>query len=416
MSIPPSKPLNTKSQPLPTRKPHNIHDVMIRPGAMKVLTPDGNILSTGPHIDKTPKYISMVNGKLTAVPVVLQKAIVGATPVTSQPIVISPPVPSDIGSLTDYTNNTLFSYGSDTDRSYDCEQWQWSDCFYDAILLSIAIECPWVRQYLCQKNSDNTFNCNFNSTGRGKYTIKVNGQLGNLGDLPNPYDGAIWFGLMEKSYAYFRYYSPSTNASPNLMSSLNYGDPGISFGDIGFPIVYLQPGSPGFITALLANLANKLPLVGTTAGQTPDANIIPAHCYQIYDVQQNGVGWNITIVNPWGINSPGGQSFTVINLQQLQQNFLSVVAVQSNPYTKPTLRYDTNNDMVIDVQDLNAVTSHWQQIVQINTDGDVSGPSGVPDGKVDIQDLNTITSHWQENISGVIAGTIAPTDDTIYKF
>ena len=63
---------------------------------------------------------------------------------------------------------------------------------------------------------------------------------------------------------------------------------------------------------------------------------------------------------------------------------------------------DVNGDGVVDIQDLNAVVAHWQQIVPPGTGADLDG-----NGVVDIQDLNQVVAHWQQHAP---AGTVtAPT-------
>ncbi len=58
---------------------------------------------------------------------------------------------------------------------------------------------------------------------------------------------------------------------------------------------------------------------------------------------------------------------------------------------------DSTLDGKVDIQDLNNVVAHWQHTGLLWSDGDTTGPQGIPDGNVDIQDLNAVVANWQVN-------------------
>ena len=90
--------------------------------------------------------------------------------------------------------------------------------------------------------------------------------------------------------------------------------------------------------------------------------------------------------------------YTTFAGQSVDANSLIVVAAHVG---------DVTLDGRIDIQDLNAVTSHWQQSGALWSDGDTTGPQGIPDGIVDIQDLNAVTSNWQYGTGNSPASTPA---------
>ena len=67
---------------------------------------------------------------------------------------------------------------------------------------------------------------------------------------------------------------------------------------------------------------------------------------------------------------------------------------------------DSTLDGKIDIQDLNKVVAHWQHTGLLWSDGDTTGPQGIPDGIVDIQDLNAVVANWQLDVgSGLATGS-----------
>ena len=67
---------------------------------------------------------------------------------------------------------------------------------------------------------------------------------------------------------------------------------------------------------------------------------------------------------------------------------------------------DSTLDGKVDIQDLNKVVAHWQHTGLLWSDGDTTGPQGIPDGNVDIQDLNAVVANWQLDVgSGLATGS-----------
>jgi hypothetical protein len=129
-------------------------------------------------------------------------------------------------------------------------------------------------------------------------------------DMPSAYaaltpDGETWVMLMEKAYAFFRYYGR------NSYGSIANGSPGLVFEELTGGSTQCQGTGVGFTSAaslasyISTNLAAGHP-VTLTSLSTAASPIFGSHVYMVKSIEGVGDEAYVTVYNPWGYD---GQSY-----------------------------------------------------------------------------------------------------------
>lgn len=356
-------------------------DVMKRPDAKRVLDGNQNILASGSHLDSHPRYsvrnlkTGVITNKVYVPPVVKTNLAspVGALP----PVTLTPPLPADIGTTSDYSKNILWTQdtgSNDTAIEQDIEQWQVSDCYVLAPIDSFRVFAEWFLPFILSRDPvAGMFNVTFRSLLRPQTTVvKVNGVLGDVAAKVNPVSGAIGTPLIEKAYAALR-------TGANTYSSLNYGFIGSTYNEFGCATIFPSLYDPSLLTMLQAIAAKGQCFgIGTNGTIAPGVPLVEAHAYTFLGFDAND---NIRLLNPWGPNYDVN-GVTTVTLAQLIANASSTALATSWPVAKPAESADINEDGVVDFNDLTLLEQEYNRQVAAGKEGDIDG-----NGTVDFADL-----------------------------
>ncbi len=207
--------------------------------------------------------------------------------------------PTDTGAVVHYPQASMWGV---TPTFWDVQQGGLSDCFLLADIQSLAISRPAKLEALAVDLGDGTYAVEFKRSGVTS-VVRVDGDF-SAGEAYLGASGLIWPLVFEKAYALFR-------TGQNTFSSLNQGDTGSVFTDLGIANTgIVTQGSPATVyatisTALAAGKAVALMSLNTIPGGVP---IIANHAYSVMSITQVGSGFNIVLRNPWGFDGAGFDS------------------------------------------------------------------------------------------------------------
>ncbi|MCY2932015.1 MAG: C2 family cysteine protease [Planctomycetota bacterium] len=212
----------------------------------------------------------------------------------------------------------------------DIRQGGVGDCYYLAVLASLAKTDPGVIRQMVTALGDGTYAVRFFSGGQATY-VRVDGDLPVYSGSSLAYanlspDGELWVALVEKAYAEFRTGANSyASISGGWMTPVYTQITGVSASD-----TY----SSGQTDSALASQISQALAAGhaVTAGclSAGSTTIVGGHAYMVYSVQTlNGVQ-TVTVYNPWGVDGKGSDGNSSDGLVTLSvSDFRSVFSVVS---------------------------------------------------------------------------------------
>lgn len=188
----------------------------------------------------------------------------------------------------------------------DINQGQRADCYFLSFVAAV-VQYPLGRAYLMQMIRLDPLDPAkvIVSYQRGGLVTRVHcGLLVATGfNQMDPNDRDLWVDILEKTYAFFRY-------GMDQYSSLDYGFAGAVASDMGcLPIGNISPFDPSRFTQLRFNLDNKIPTCLPTQGQPALGSLIGSHEYTLVSMDDQN---NLTLRNPWGIDT-GGSPYLVVS-------------------------------------------------------------------------------------------------------
>jgi len=223
-------------------------------------------------------------------------------------------------------------FGTNGPGEDDISQGQVGDCYFLAVLSSVAKLNPWrIRQAVVDLGAG-TYCVRFMNGTTSAY-VRVDGDLpvndwGGLGYADFGKQGSLWVAIVEKAYADFR-------TTAGAYASLNSGWMDESYQALGIDSSdrYSYTGAQDLLNFIASELAKGKSV--TFAIGTPPANTgLPGgHAYTVdsvtRDASNNVVG--VRLRNPWGIdgyscNDGLNDGYVTINGQQALSCMLGVVS------------------------------------------------------------------------------------------
>jgi len=225
----------------------------------------------------------------------------------------------------------LFATGGP--KLQDVQQGYVGDCYFLATIGAVAKADPnFIRNHVADLG-DGTYAVQFQRAGKPVY-VRVDGDMPMLeGDLAAgaaPADeDAVWVGVMEKAYAYFR-------DGDGTYASIEGGFPSEVFADLGFvPTPAALSAESDLLTmALQDQNAGRVAVFGT--GDVPAGSpLIEFHAYTVDQVlvDDTGTPYALRLRNPWG--SDGGEKDT----DGVDDGYITVTAAEAFAAANPAEAY-----------------------------------------------------------------------------
>jgi hypothetical protein len=250
----------------------------------------------------------------------------------------------DSGEMPVYENfSTHRLFASDGPKLTDINQGRLGDCYYLAVLGSIAKTTPAFLTRHAVDLGDGTYAVRFSRGGTETF-VRVDGELpvfdsnGSLAYQNFGHDGSIWAAVYEKAYAFFRH-NEGTYGSieggfagspvPVLMEGA-FHDLGIT-STTKFPIPFLQDQVLGELRAAVNS--GKAVTAATSPLILDGTKVFKSHQYVVNNFFVNSAGkiTSVKLYNPHGVDF-GGEStgdsdafdgFVTISANRFYSNFIS---------------------------------------------------------------------------------------------
>jgi hypothetical protein len=214
----------------------------------------------------------------------------------------------------DFADRPLFS-----GLSYDdSDQGALGDCYFLAVLSSLAESDPAEIRKAIAPLGDGTFVVRFFRGGKWEY-LRIDAELpvrsgGSLVYAGLGAGGDIWMGLMEKAYAYFR-------TGDNSYSSLSGGWMTTVYTEVtGRGASTLVPSSYT-AAGLYSTLAQHMSAGHALSAGSKDSSgtpIVASHAYVIHSLSTIGGIQYVTVYNPWGWDGSGDDGNSSDGLIRIQ--------------------------------------------------------------------------------------------------
>lgn len=254
-------------------------------------------------VAKTVRVKERVDGKRVVVRrEVTRTKVVAATKDLVGQDLIDPALSADAIGYASYAGRPLFAAGGPT--AADVRQGAVGDCYYLAVLASVAKGKPALLRQRVVDLGDGTFGVEFRR-GPASVFVRVDADLpttagGVLAYADLGLQGSLWVAVMEKAWAAFR-----------------PGRPGYARIDGGWmDEVYRALGTPAqsltvrtgehLLTALADALAAGKSVTYAVGVPPAGSNLVPSHAYTVDRVTfgPDGRPAGLTLRNPWGTDGP----------------------------------------------------------------------------------------------------------------
>lgn len=239
--------------------------------------------------------------------------------------------PAITSAATGYRNFSSQPLFLDGPQYNDIAQGQVSDCYFLAMLSSLADTDPQLIRQAIAPLGDGTYAVRFYQNGQSVY-YRIDSDLpvstgSSLAYAKASDTGEIWVPLLEKAYAFFR-------KGLNSYASLKGGWMNEAYVAVtGVSTTNRSAASSDIVAFLTSSLnAGHAVTVGTKALVAEP--IIASHAYVIRSVDYNNGNSYVTLYNPWGFDggafdSQPGDGLLILSIPQFQQNFSTVMVCQA---------------------------------------------------------------------------------------
>jgi hypothetical protein len=229
-------------------------------------------------------------------------------------------VPGETATMGVPSNFNLFPGGDPSPE--DVNQHGVGDCFFDAVLGSLAAQNPSFVKNMVQANPDGTYTVHLFDPNGNRVDVTVNNQLpmdskGNLVGVCGPNNQANWASIVEKAFAkYNDVYHVTDDKTDAGYAALNLGDAGAS-GDSFYEALtgvtatgvgnyfFTTPEQQDAFALKMQNALNNGQTVWATTLQPQTmpggVQIEGSHQYSVIGVNKDADGnWSVDVRNPWG--------------------------------------------------------------------------------------------------------------------
>lgn len=226
-----------------------------------------------------------------------------------------------------FSGGKVFSDGPQYD---DVLQGVGGDCYFLAVLSSLAMAKPGIIREMIAPLGDGTYGVRFFADGRPVY-VRVDADLPvHAGSTVLAYasptrDGELWVPLVEKAYAEFRTRTNSYDSIATGYAAPAYADvTGVLAGDTYTPRSSEADLVGRIRRAMQAGRAATV--VSNYAGSTA---IVGEHAYAIRSIQTFKGKTTVTVYNPWGVDGKPDDDDTAdglvtLTMSQFRQVFVTL--------------------------------------------------------------------------------------------
>ena len=225
-----------------------------------------------------------------------------------------------------FVSTAVFVDGAQYD---DVEQGMVGDCYYLAVLSSLADTDPNIVEQMITPLGDGTYAVRFHRNGNEVY-LRLDADLpvtysGSLAYARINSDGELWVPLVEKAYAYFRYGANSyASISGGWMSTVNREITNTS------SLTRWTGGTTAYLYQLLSSSLASGHAVTLGSYSRPQSPIVGSHAYVVMSVETVGADQFVTVFNPWGVDGRSWDNnyydgLLTISIDQVQSSFSAVV-------------------------------------------------------------------------------------------
>jgi hypothetical protein len=248
------------------------------------------------------KSKTKVNGKtVTAVRSVATTKIVAAGRDLVGQNLVDPSIPEGAGTYANYVDRSLFA--ADGPMATDVAQGDVGDCYYLAVLASVAKTRPELLQRTVVDLGDGTFGVRFRK-GVSDVYVRVDADLPTAADGSLLYagfgaEGTMWVALLEKAWAAFR-------TGFGGYAALEGGWMDESYAVLRIPSVSTMSGTgQAVLTAMAAALSAGKSVTFAVATPPADSNLVAYHAYAVDKVivGADGKPTGLRLRNPWGTDN-----------------------------------------------------------------------------------------------------------------
>jgi hypothetical protein len=244
-------------------------------------------------------------------------------------VTLPEPGTTDGSTYQSFSDHPLF--GSAGPSANDVMQGQVGDCWYLAVLSSVAKIDPWKIRQSVLDMGDGTYLVQF-SHGSSSVFVRVDDRLpatpsGNLDYANFGAQNSIWVAVMEKAYALF--HGPTAS-----YSSIDGGWMDEAYAALGATAqsIYSAAGPQALLAAIQQQLAAGKSV--TYAANTPadGAPLLAGHAYSVdaVNMDQSGNPSSLRLRNPWGFDGAGSDGsndgYITVTAQQAYDSLLGVVS------------------------------------------------------------------------------------------
>jgi hypothetical protein len=200
-----------------------------------------------------------------------------------------------------YAGNPLFSDAGPV--AGDVRQGSVGDCFYLAVLASVAkVDPAHIRESVVDLG-DGTYAVQFD-TGGGKAFVRVDADLPTWSDGMLAYanlgaQNSMWVAVMEKAYAFFRTGAGSYASIDGGWMTESYSAVGVKHKSIE-----AQPSGQALLKLLQAELAAGRSVTYAVGDVSQGANLVAYHAYSVESVglDADGKPATLRLRNPWAVD------------------------------------------------------------------------------------------------------------------
>jgi Calpain family cysteine protease len=217
---------------------------------------------------------------------------------------VSEPTAEQGVSYASFSNDPLFASSGPTEA--DIKQGNVGDCFYLAVLSSVAKVDPWRIRESIVDLGDGTYAVQFVKNGHDVF-VRVDSQLATWSGGYVTYAGlgnqnSLWVALMEKAFCYVR-----TN-------SASYASIDSGWMDEAYTLLGTAPSSTYYFAdagSLMSQIESQLKagksVTYATATAPAGSALLDSHAYVVESVgfDSKGVPATLRLRNPWGIDGAG---------------------------------------------------------------------------------------------------------------
>jgi hypothetical protein len=238
---------------------------------------------------------------VTATTSVSTTTIAAASKDLNGPNLIDPTINRAASGYRNFGDHSLF--GDAGAASSDVAQGQVGDCYFLAVLASVAKARPETLRQTIVDLGDGTFAVQFKKNGASVF-VRVDADLpttlgGSLAYANFGSQGAMWVALVEKAWASFR-------TATGGYAGIDGGWMEESYKAIGMSATSTMSGTGQTLLSLMANgLAAGKSVTFAVSKPPAGTNLVGSHAYMVDAVifGADGKPVSVRLRNPWGVDS-----------------------------------------------------------------------------------------------------------------